>query len=85
MAMLASCSQVATTPSDTAALSAEVTRLKEQVAYFSDREQIHHVYLHYIRGFDRNDVELMRSASGLTCRLIMDFSQIPSKSSSSDT
>jgi len=58
----ASPAQGAGSPSDLAALAAEVTELKAKIAYLSDRQQIHDVYLRYMRGFDRNDVELMRSA-----------------------
>lgn len=47
---------------DGAALSAEVAELRAKVAYLSDRQQISDVYRRYMRGFDRNDVELLRSA-----------------------
>jgi ketosteroid isomerase-like protein len=47
---------------DTAALPARVEKLESTVAYLEDRQQINDVYLRYMRGFDRNDVELMRSA-----------------------
>src|SRR5438309_8978325 len=56
-AALASCAQSASTPSDSAALAAKVAELEAKVALLSDREQIHEVYLHYMRGFDRNDEE----------------------------
>lgn len=45
-----------------AGLEAKVTYLEAKVTHLSDRQQIHGVYLRYMRGFDRNDVELMRSA-----------------------
>lgn len=60
--MLTGCAQDSKTSSETAALSAEVALLKEQLGYLKDRQQIHDTYLRYMRGFDRNDVELMRSA-----------------------
>lgn len=44
------------------ALSARVAELEATVAYLSDRQQISDVYRRYMRGFDRNDVELLRSA-----------------------
>jgi hypothetical protein len=43
-------------------LAAEVEELESKIAYLSDRQQIHDVYLRFMRGFDRNDVPLMRSA-----------------------
>jgi len=48
--------------SDMKALAAKVAELEAKLAYLSDRQQIHDVYLRYMRGFDRNDVELLRSA-----------------------
>ena len=57
-----SCTRVTNAPSDLAALTAKVTELEDRVAYLNDRQRIHDVYLHYMRGFDRNDVELMRTA-----------------------
>lgn len=47
---------------DCKALAAKVAALEAKVAYLSDRQQIHDVYLRYMRGFDRNDVELLKSA-----------------------
>ena len=46
------------------ALSSDLTmeKLIADVAYLKDRQQIHDAYLRYMRGFDRNDVDLMRSA-----------------------
>lgn len=44
------------------ALKAEVAELRAQVAYLSDRQQISDVYRRYMRAFDRNDVELLRTA-----------------------
>jgi hypothetical protein len=48
--------------SDAVGLAARVAALEAKVAYLSDRQQIHDVYIHYGRGLDRNDVELMRTA-----------------------
>jgi hypothetical protein len=48
--------------SELADLRAEVTALRAQVAWLTDRQQILEVYRRYMRGFDRNDVELLRSA-----------------------
>jgi hypothetical protein len=48
--------------SDSARLTARIAELESKLANLSDRQQIHDVYLRYMRGFDRNDVELMRSA-----------------------
>jgi SnoaL-like domain len=61
-AVLASCAQGAKTQSDPTALAAKVAELEAKVAYLSNRQNIHDVYLQYMRGFDRNDVELMRTA-----------------------
>ena len=58
----ASCTNDAKTSPEVGALAAKVKELDAKVRYLSDREQIHDVYLHYMRGFDRNDVELMRTA-----------------------
>lgn len=46
---------------ESAALTAELAELREAVAYLSARQQISDVYRRYMRGFDRNDVELLRS------------------------
>ena len=75
VAVLASCSEGARTPSDTAALVAKVGELQAKIGYLSDRQQIHDVYLHYMRGFDRNDVELIEPPSGPTFRLTTATSQ----------
>lgn len=61
-AALASWGQGAKAPYEPAALAARVAELEAKVAYLSDRQQIHDVYLRYMRGFDRNDVELLKSA-----------------------
>lgn len=55
----AACAQ---TPFDSVALAARIGELESKVAYLSDRQQIHDLYLRYMRSFDRNDVDLMRSA-----------------------
>ena len=47
---------------ESAALSTEVAELRAAVAYLSARQQISDVYRRYMRGFDRNDVDLLRSA-----------------------
>ncbi len=47
---------------ESAVLSAELAELQAAVAYLSARQQISDVYRRYMRGFDRNDVELLRSA-----------------------
>ncbi len=64
--ILASCAQDAQeneeTHSDATAQMALIERLQTDVAYLKDRQQIHDVYMRYMRGFDRNDVELMRGA-----------------------
>jgi len=43
-------------------LTARVAELEAIVAYLDDRQQIGDVYRRYMRGFDRNDLELLRSA-----------------------
>lgn len=48
--------------SDSVTLAARVAKLEARLANLADRQQIHDVYLRYMRGFDRDDVELMRSA-----------------------
>jgi hypothetical protein len=47
---------------ETAMLVDRVAKLEEKLADVSDRLQIHDVYVRYMRGFDRSDVELMRTA-----------------------
>lgn len=60
---LASCGgQHEKIPSDTARLADKVTKLETKLAYLDDRQQIHDVYMRYMRGFDRQDLELMKSA-----------------------
>lgn len=59
---LTSCAQKEKAPSDAAAQVAVIGELRAEVAYLKDRQQIHDAYLRYMRGFDRNDVQLMRSA-----------------------
>lgn len=60
--LAASCESSARLPADISSLTAKITELQAQVANLKDRQQIHEVYLHYMRGFDRNDVGLLRSA-----------------------
>lgn len=48
--------------SDAARLSAKVSELESKLKYLTDRQQIDDVYLRYMRGFDRNDAALLRSA-----------------------
>lgn len=43
-------------------LAARVADLEARLAYHDDRRQISDLYQRYMRGFDRNDVELLRSA-----------------------
>jgi ketosteroid isomerase-like protein len=59
---LTSCAQKVNASFDVAAQVAVLGELQAEVAYLKDRQQIHDTYLRYMRGFDRNDVELMRSA-----------------------
>lgn len=60
---LAACTNSANTPgNDSTAMALKVEQLEAKVSYLQDRQQIHDMYLHYMRGFDRNDTELMRSA-----------------------
>lgn len=47
---------------DAAAQVAMIKQLQTEVAYLKDRQQIRDAYFRYMRGFDRNDVELMRRA-----------------------
>lgn len=53
-------------PSGGDELAARVAALEAQVAYLSDRQQIHEMYLRYLRGYPRTpdspDVEYLRSA-----------------------
>lgn len=43
-------------------LADRIAELEAQLAYLNDRRQISDLYQRYMRGFDRNDVELLRSA-----------------------
>lgn len=52
----------ARSPSDTTTPNTQAEDLKARIVYLEDRDRIHDVYLRYMRGFDRNDVELLRSA-----------------------
>lgn len=49
-------------PTDISALAEAVAKLQAEVSYLKTREDIREVYLRYMRGFDRNDLDLMRSA-----------------------
>lgn len=59
---LAACTQKENVSPDAALHVAVIKQLENDVAYLKDRQQIHDMYLSYMRGFDRNDVDLMRSA-----------------------
>src|SRR5688572_4112480 len=45
-----------------AALTSRVADLESKLAYLSDRQQIHDVYLHFVWGFDRRDEQVLKSA-----------------------
>src|ERR1700751_3953406 len=51
-----------TDPADADTLAAKVAALEVIVSDLRDRQEIHDVYLRYMRGFDRNDRELLASA-----------------------
>ncbi len=55
--------------SDYSALAVRITELEAKVSDLTDRQLIHNVYLRYMRGFDRNDVQLMRSAFWPDCQI----------------
>ena len=46
----------------TLAKQADGLSLERRILQLEDRQQIHDVYIRYIRGFDRNDVALMKTA-----------------------
>lgn len=50
------------TGSDMEVLGRQMQQMEKKIQYLNDRQQIQDVYLRYMRGFDRGDVELMRSA-----------------------
>jgi hypothetical protein len=47
---------------DDVALTARVEELRRELLNLRDRQDIHDVYMRYMRGFDRNDTDLLRSA-----------------------
>jgi len=47
---------------ETSALAARLRELEGQVAYLSDHHEIIAMYRRYMRGFDRNDVDLLKSS-----------------------
>jgi hypothetical protein len=53
---------VSTAPAELATLAAKVAALEAIVGDLKDRQEIHDVYLRYMRGFDRNDRDLLSSA-----------------------
>src|SRR5262249_7630701 len=61
-ALFASCAQDKRTAPESASQDSKIAPLAAKEAYLLDREEIREVYLRYISGFDRKDVELMRSA-----------------------